>query len=311
MTVRLFQELGFVINGDKSQLNPMQRVKYLGFQIDSTDMTTYLGQEKQQQVRDRVSALLRTSTPTIRQVARVVGTLVAVFPAVKKGPFCYRHLEKEKSEAVKSQGSFKGLMTLSDLAREELKWWRDNLASAHGRPIRPPPVDIILVSDASTEGWGAHLLEENGNQGQRTAGRWSPEEQEDHINILELRAAWFGIQSLLAHHTGCHIQLRMDNSSAVAYVNRLGGCHSQRLDDLASTMWHWAWSKDNHLSAVHIPGVSNTLADTLSRRFQDRLEWKLDPRLFQRLCGELLRIILLMAIVKQYVVSSIVLMALI
>jgi len=43
----------------------------------------------------------------------------------------------------------------------------------------------------------------------------------DHINILELKAALFALQSLCGSETNCHILIKIDNTSAVACVNKM------------------------------------------------------------------------------------------
>ena len=49
--VQLLQLLGFVVNFEKSQLNPTQRIQYLGFEIDSVRMRISLPMEKVARIR--------------------------------------------------------------------------------------------------------------------------------------------------------------------------------------------------------------------------------------------------------------------
>ena len=48
----------------------------------------------------------------------------------------------------------------------------------------------------------------------------------------------------------------------------------------------WLWCIDNKISltAIHIPGIHNTIADKLSRKFIDNVEWSLDTTIFKHLC---------------------------
>ena len=59
--------------------------------------------------------------------------------------------------------------------------------------------------------------------------------------------------------------LQLDNATAVAYINNMGGTVSSQLTDLAKKLWMWALNKDIILTAQHIPGVSNTIVDMESR----------------------------------------------
>ncbi len=79
------------------------------------------------------------------------------------------------------------------------------------------------------------------------------------------------------------MRLRMDNTSAVAYVNRLGGTFSLVLSDLALTLWEWALSQGFFLSAEHLSGRLNIEADWQSRHFHDSSNWKLCLEVFRAL----------------------------
>ena len=54
-------------------------------------------------------------------------------------------------------------------------------------------------------------------------GLWSQMERKFHINCLELLAGSFAVKSFTKNRLYVHVRHRMDNTSAVAYVNHLGG----------------------------------------------------------------------------------------
>ena len=68
------------------------------------------------------------------------------------------------------------------------------------------------------------------------------------------------------------ILLRMDNMSAVTYVNKLGGTISQNLTAITKTLWLWCLQRDISLIAEHLPGVQNAIADEESRVMKDRTD---------------------------------------
>ena len=115
-----------------------------------------------------------------------------------------------------------------------------------------------------------------------TGGQWAEWEQEIHINILELKAALFGIKSLAKGFS--HIRLMIDNTTAVAYINKMGGTKSKACNELAQQIWQWAISTNTWLSAAHIPGMDNVGADFQSRNFsiQKSSEWTLAEHVFER-----------------------------
>ena len=60
------------------------------------------------------SKLYTCETATIRTVAHVIGLIVSFLSAVKLGKLHYRHLEKEKSLALKEcKGNFDSIMNIS------------------------------------------------------------------------------------------------------------------------------------------------------------------------------------------------------
>ena len=81
------------------------------------------------------------------------------------------------------------------------------------------PPDIVIETDASRTGWGGGAV----CQGVQTGGLWSQIERKLHINCLELLVGSFAVKSFTKNRLCVHVRLRMDNTSAVAYVNRLGG----------------------------------------------------------------------------------------
>ena len=44
-----------------------------------------------------------------------------------------------------------------------------------------------------------------------------------HINALELHAASLTLQAIGAPHIDIHIRLMLDNTTAIVYINKMGG----------------------------------------------------------------------------------------
>ena len=84
-------------------------------------MTVKLTKDKAANLQKACQTLLRNKNPTIREVARVIGKIVSSFPGTNYGPLYYRHLEHDKTIALKqNKGNFDGNMTLSTSAKSEL-----------------------------------------------------------------------------------------------------------------------------------------------------------------------------------------------
>ena len=116
-----------------------------------------------------------------------------------------------------------------------------------------------IQSDASLLVWGAVC------NGVSTRGVWSPQEQQLHVNCLELLAVELALNTFVKSHHGISVLLQLDNSTVVAYINNLEGPVSPALTALAKSMLLWARERVILITAQHIPRVSNMIADSESR----------------------------------------------
>ena len=129
---------------------------------------------------------------------------------------------------------------------------------------------MTIESDASNMGLGVQQGE------QLTGGRWSQEEASHHINYWELLAAFLALQCFA-------IQMKLDNVTAVTYINKLGGIHSLPLYQLAVTIWEWCNQRNIFLLAEHLPGKDNLAVDQESRLMRDHCDWMLNPQVFNQI----------------------------
>jgi len=83
--------------------------------------------------------------------------------------------------------------------------------------------------------------------------------------------------------TNIHIQLLMDNVTALTLINKMGGTKSRALTSLSHNLWQWCLQRQITVSATHIPGILNVNADRESRHHLDSSDWKLCPVVFQTL----------------------------
>jgi hypothetical protein len=133
-----------------------------------------------------------------------------------------------------------------------------------------------MFTDASLSGWGAKLGSVT------TGGHWAASEV-THINYLELMAVLLGLQSLCHDYHDAHIRLRIDNTTAVACIER--GCSTKEtLLAITEKIFEWAYLRNITLSAVHIKGCDNVEADAASRVQNTDAEWMIKPHVFSQLC---------------------------
>ena len=108
-------------------------------------------------------------------------------------------------------------------------------------------------------------------------------ESTSHINVLELKAILFGLQSFLNDSSSVHIRIQSDNITAVSYVNNFGGVKSMSCHHIAKDIWQWAIDRNNHLSVEFLPGSENIHADRASRIFDENTEWNLNSNVIHRI----------------------------
>ena len=253
----LLESLGFVLNHKKCITENTQLIEFLGFIVDSRNMTLSLPSEKTEKIQKECRHTLNRLEVTGRQLAHIIGLMTSVLPAVLPAPLHYRALQRLRVEALdrKKSPNYDTPVKLSLEASKDLRWWISSLGYHNGRPIYTQEPSLVLESDASKKRWGAHCRE----SGMSTGGPWTREESQAHINWLELKAAHLAIQSFVKH-PNCHIQMFLDSQVAIAYINQMGGTHSLRLCKLAKEFWEWCMKHQITVHAEHLPGRLNVLA---------------------------------------------------
>ena len=274
-TEKLLKDLGFSINYVKSILQPTQIIIFLGNEINSKDMTLQLTSKKKQKIINKALLILKNNNPSIRQVASLLGSLTSSFEAVPFGRLNYRYLEMDKLKSLRVQrGNFDKLCHISPAGKTNILWWIHNLPSAIRSLLPQPRIDYTIFSDASMTGWGAHDHENSIND------LWRFSTRDIHINELEMRAIKLALSHFLPIHNSKHVRIYTDNTTAMAYINKMGGTKSKKCNELACEIWDIAKKQGCHMSAAHIAGEHNVLADYKSRQYEDSAEWSIDQKMF-------------------------------
>ena len=84
---------GFHIHPKKYVFLPTQAITFLGFEINTVNMTISLSNAKKNKIKDLCVTTLSNSTLTISQVANLLGNIAASFEAVPLGCLHYCYLE--------------------------------------------------------------------------------------------------------------------------------------------------------------------------------------------------------------------------
>lgn len=244
--IKNLEKLGFVINCEKSKFAPSQNCKFLGLEINTQAMQLQLPYEKILKVSEMTKNMQSKTYTSIREFAKFIGTLTAACPAVAYGWAHTKLFEREKFLALQQfNENYDSKMTLKSCLLDDFKWW-SNIESKAQNNIQKGTYQLEIFTDSSLTGWGAACNNEI------TRGHWSPEEVQHHINYLELLAAFLGLQSFCKYSHDLNVLLRIDNTTAISYINRMGGIQYLHLNKITRKIWEWCEQRRIFVFASYI-----------------------------------------------------------
>ena len=80
------------------------------------------------------------------------------------------------------------------------------------------------------------------------------------------------------------VHFQVDNTTALMYLLKMGGCGNKRLLDLAKDIWDYILKKEIMITAEYLPSCLNVEADWQAKNPRGSLEWKLLPQIFHQIC---------------------------
>ena len=293
--------LGFVVEMTKSILEPCQVLDFLGYTVSTVGKPSFCVPT------ERVAKLMCTLREVqaagtgrikVRRVASLAGQIMSMSLALSPARLFTRGLYSVVKPVTRgeSPGGWNALVRLTADALEEVSFWISGLPRWNGQLMFRDPGGVVVhtTSDASgIHGWGgwvfapqveSHVpLEVDTVRTFDAQGRWRLLEAQEHINLQELRAQLLTLLALRSKiPRGSRVRPRMDNTTAIAYINN-GGGRIPLLTKVVKNIWWLALEMGWHLEeATHIPGHQNRLADHLSRVFAS-CDWMLHPEVFTEL----------------------------
>jgi hypothetical protein len=259
----LFQSLGIVINVQKSVLEPVRRLQHLGFLLDAEKGLVAVPPSKARDYRISLKRLMCANMVSARGVASVVGFLASLSRAVHFSGLHLFFLHAFIAELIRI-GGWEHSAPLSSEAREELLWWRHQLASPLDRSFIPArPQGLRLVTDASSNQGAFYLFKEKELLNSGTC--MFPPDVASMVNapLKELLAVEFAIRSSLHFVRDCAVLLQSDCSPVVFNLSK-ENCHALSLLQAMKSLEQMLLDHSISLRPQWIPGLSNQV-DTLSR----------------------------------------------
>ena len=198
-------------------------------------------------------------------------------PLLPLGRLHKREFQRQfRARWSQSLADWDALIPLSPWLRLSTIHWLDSEWILRGVPIVLPPPEAELFTDASSVGWGAHI------DHLTTSGLWTDAQASHHINWLELEAVCLALPELASQTAYRQILLRTDNTTVACYVNKQGGARSPVLSRMAENLLLWCQDNNICLTALHVSGSANIIADQLSRpHLILQTEWTLVPQVLE------------------------------
>ena len=155
---------GFIVNQEKSSWIPQQRVKWLGFHLDSLNNIFDVPQEKIVRLLSTIKNVeIFQDNCTARNLAKCVGKITSLFHAL--GTVVYI-MTKNCQAWIAARDSWNIKAILPKSVLDELDFWAENLVLVQKMPFEKisSEASVIIYSDASSTGAGAFILDNPGSE---------------------------------------------------------------------------------------------------------------------------------------------------
>ena len=108
------------------------RISGVSSRLKNFDFISSKGEDKK--AKKACQSILDNPLPSVQQLSQLLGYLTSTIRAVFPATTHFRYLQMDKNEALSTCQDYSATLRLSQHAKEELIWWRDNLEAWNGRP---------------------------------------------------------------------------------------------------------------------------------------------------------------------------------
>ena len=212
--VKMCQGLGWLVNVEKSELEPKQVFDFVGYQFDLRSGRVRPTPHRWQSLQEKIRALLLLPACPVRQFMSLIGLLTATEKQVHLGRLHMRPIQWHLKNNWRVPESLSKMIPIPRSLRPHLQWWLEESNVLQGQPLHPLQHALQIFTDASKEGWGAHLNE------RIARGSWSVPESKLRINYLELKAVFLALKEFQDLCVDKIVLVATDNTTVVAYIKR-------------------------------------------------------------------------------------------
>lgn len=276
--IEILRSLGFGISWSKCA-SPSQDITYLGVEFNSANMSVSLPSGKMSKLHAELNFFKDKRRATFKQIQRLCGILAHCSKVIRGG----RTFSSRIIDLIKAWPNQRKRIRLNEEFRFDLYWWLNFAAQFNGTNLMIKfyfGQGPNFYSDACLAGYGFWVGQDwqAGYYGTDyrpdTSGlvpshrHWMnvqiDNDYASNINVLELVPVWLCLKRRAADWRDKHVVCFTDNESVKFMVNK--GASSNKACMVLIRDIFWICATNNvHLTARHIPGSANIVADLLSR----------------------------------------------
>ena len=197
-------------------MSPVQEIEFLGVTINSLKMFLSLPQEKVLKIQSQCQDVYAKGQVTVHELKKMLRVLASTIQAVLPAQLNVRYLQQQQIKALIATQYYQATVLLNSNSKEGLQWWIQNLHIFNGCYLIHPQNFLTIRTDASKKGWEAVC------QGIPRGGDRNLQEQQLHINVLEMKVVKLALLACHKHFQMKAIHFQIDNTRTLSYLAKKG-----------------------------------------------------------------------------------------
>ena len=154
--VQVMTHLGWTVNLEKSILNPLQIMDYIGLHINFIHGLVFPPQERWDKIQILCHQFLQKSQANATEWSKLLGLLTSCQDITEMGRLWLRPLQYQLNQYWSDRENMETIIPISQDCRIAIQWWTIKDHVMNGVPWRDPEPDFTIYTDSSDLGWGGH-----------------------------------------------------------------------------------------------------------------------------------------------------------
>ena len=147
--VTLCQELGWLVNKEKSELAPKQVFNFVGYQFDLKEGKVRPTEERWQALTDKIRSMMSDPVCPVRKFMSLIGLLTATEKQVHLGRLHMRPIQWHLKNNWRVPESLEKVIPVPKSLHPHLRWWLEESNVLLGQPLHPLKHALQIFTDAS------------------------------------------------------------------------------------------------------------------------------------------------------------------